>query len=112
MVKNLKIAKEILKKYNQEHLLLFYDELNNDEKEFLINQICSINFENIFNLYEASKIDEIIPINTIEPLDYTEKYKLSKDESTYFSIIGEDIIKQNKFAVVTMAGGQRYKAWI
>lgn len=112
MEKNLEIAKEILKKYHQEHLLCFYDELNNEEKEFLINQICSIDFEKIFNLYEASKNEDLIPIKKIEPLKYKEKYKLSKDESTYFSIIGEDAIKTNKFAVVTMAGGQRNKARI
>lgn len=112
MKRNLQVAKEILKKYNQEHLLCFYDELNEEQKECLINQICSINFEKIFNLYEASKSDELIPINLLEPLPYTEKYKLSKDESTYFSNIGDDVINANKLAVVTMAGGQRHKTWI
>jgi len=108
MIKNLQVAKEILKKYNQEHLLRFYDELNDDEKEFLVNQICNIDFDQIFSLYEASKIDEVIPTKLIEPLSYKEKYKLSDDESTYYSIIGTDAIKSNKFAVVTMAGGQRH----
>ena len=112
MIENLQIAKEILKKYHQEHLLYFYDELNTEEKETLVNQICNIDFEKIFNLYEASKSDELIPIKKLEPLKYTEKYKLSEDESTYFSSIGEAAIKNNKFAVVTMAGGQRYKTWI
>ena len=41
MKRNLQVAKEILKKYNQEHLLCFYDELNEEQKECLINQICS-----------------------------------------------------------------------
>ena len=35
-------AKEILKKYNQEHLLNFYDELTEDEKKILISQIIKI----------------------------------------------------------------------
>ena len=35
-------AKEILKKYNQEHLLAFYDKLTQEKKEKLINQILNI----------------------------------------------------------------------
>jgi len=99
-------AKDLLKTYNQEHLLRFYDELNNKEKEFLINQICNINFKQIFDLYEASKIDEVIPTNLIQPLPYFDKSKLSASDITFFKNIGENIIKNNKYAVVTMAGGQ------
>lgn len=106
MVQNLEKAKEILKKYHQEHLLAFYDELNNEEKEFLVNQICNINFEQIFNLYEASKIDEVIPHNLIEPLPYFIKNKLPKEDAVIYKNIGEETIKNGKFAVVTMAGGQ------
>ena len=112
MKENLEVAKKILKKYNQEHLLNFYDELDDEKKSHLINQICNIDFKQIFDLYEASKIDEVIPTNSIEPLKYTEKYCLTHDESLYFSLIGEDIVKQNRLAVVTMAGGQRNKTWL
>ena len=78
MVQNLEKAKDILKKYHQEHLLAFYDELNNKEKAYLLNQICSINFEQILNLYEASKIDEVLPSNLIEPLPYNIKREIPK----------------------------------
>lgn len=106
MLENFENAKNVLKEYHQEHLLNFYDELNNEEKEFLINQICNINFKQIFDLYEASKIDEVIPHNLIEPLDYTVKKQLSEDKKSYFENIGETSIKNNEFAVVTLAGGQ------
>lgn len=106
MIEDLKRAKDILKKYNQEHLLNFYDELNDDEKNMLIEQICNIDFDKIFNLYEASKTDEVIPTNLIEPLPYIDKSKLSMDEINFYSNIGSKFISQNKFAVVTMAGGQ------
>ena len=99
-------AKEILKEYNQEHLLNFYDELDKNERSFLINQICRINFKQIFDLYEASKADEVIPTNFIEPLPYFDKSKLSKKDLNYYSSIGETYIKNGEFAVVTMAGGQ------
>ena len=106
MLKNYEKAKDILAKYKQEHLLNFYDELNNEEKEFLINQICNINFQQIFDLYEASKTDEVIPQNLIEPLSYFVKKDLSDEEISYYEQIGKDAIINGKFAVVTLAGGQ------
>lgn len=106
MVQNLEKAKDILKKYHQEHLLAFYDELNNKEKAYLLNQICSINFEQILNLYEASKIDEMLPSNLIEPLPYNIKREIPKNKFALYENIGIDAIKRGKFAVVTMAGGQ------
>lgn len=106
MIQNYELAKDILKKYNQQHLLNFYDELNNEEKEALVNQICRIDFKQIFDLYEASKIDEVIPHNLIEPLKYDIKSQLSKEEFSYYENIGINAL--NKCCVVTLAGGQRY----
>ncbi len=99
-------AREILKEYNQEHLLSFYDELDYEEKEFLVNQILRIDFKQIFDLYEASKTDEVIPCNLIEPLPYFDKAKLTPDEINMYSKLGEAYIEKGEFAVVTMAGGQ------
>mgnify|MGYP000333825861 CR=1 FL=1 len=53
MEDKLKKAKKILKKYNQEHLLHFYDELSEEEKNKLINQILSINFKKILTIFIA-----------------------------------------------------------
>lgn len=106
MIEDLKKAKEILKKYNQEHLLNFYDELNNEERDLLIKQICTIDFDKILNLYEASKTDEVIPTNLIEPLAYIDKSTLSTKDINMYTDIGSKYINENKFAVVTMAGGQ------
>jgi len=108
MIEDLKRAKEILKRYNQEHLLNFYDELNNEEKDLLVKQICNIDFDKILSLYEASKIDEVIPTNLIEPLPYIDKSNISTEDFDKYTAIGDSYIKENKFAVVTLAGGQRY----
>lgn len=99
-------AKDILKEYNQEHLLYFYDELEQNEQEFLVNQICRLNFKQIFDLYEASKTDEIIPCNLIEPLPYFDKNAFHSEDLKYYTSVGETYIKNGEFAVVTMAGGQ------
>ena len=103
---NLQIAKDVLKKYNQEHLLNFYDELDSNEKDYLLRQICDIDFQQIFDLYEASKTDEVIPKSEITPLPYFNKQEFSKQEIDQYTNIGESYIKDGNFAVVTMAGGQ------
>lgn len=102
----LKKAKEILRKYNQEHLLYFYDELSEEEKNILINQILNIDFEKIINLYNNSKKIEDLSKVEILPLPHIEKNKLTEKEINYYTQIGEAIIKNNEIAVVTMAGGQ------
>ena len=65
-----------------------------------------IDFKQIFDLYEASKTDEVIPCNLIEPLPYFDKARLSHDEKNLYLALGETYIKENSLAVVTMAGGQ------
>ena len=106
MCKKLEQAKEILSTYNQEHLIYFYDELNDEQKDMLLNQIIKINFEEITNLYNKSMKNEPFIKNSISPLEHIEKEKLSCDEITEYTKLGDSIISSNSFAVVTMAGGQ------
>ena len=46
---------QILKKYNQEHLLNFYDELTEPEKETLLSQIHNIDFDKINIILERER---------------------------------------------------------
>ena len=96
-------AKKILEKYHQEHLLMFYDDLSATEKSDLIEQIFKIDFKQIFDLYEASKTDEVIDNTKVEPLKI---YIKSKVFSNRIKQIGVDAIKRGEYALVTMAGGQ------
>ena len=102
----LKQAKMILKKYNQEHLLYFYNELSDDHKNMLLTQILNTNFNEIISLYQSSLEPSHLDINTVSPLEHLEKDKFSSDELNNYIMIGEKIIKSGFFAVVTMAGGQ------
>lgn len=106
MEDKLKFTKEILQKYNQEHLLYFYNELTEKEKNILINQISHIDFEKIINLYINSQKNDDLSNIEISPLQHIEKDKLTQNELTYYTQIGESIIRNNQIAVVTMAGGQ------
>ena len=99
-------AKELVSQYGQEHLLMFYDELDEIKKEELLDQIISINFELMNKLYERAKTEVDLEDVTIEPIDYVDKSKLTASEVKAYESKGIDAIKSNKFAVVTMAGGQ------
>ena len=99
-------AKKKLEKYNQTHLLSQYEKLNEANKEYLLNQIINIDFEQIKKLYEQTKEEIKLGTEKVEPISYIEKEKLSEEERKKYFKIGEEEIKHGKLAVVTMAGGQ------
>ena len=93
---------DILKQQNQEHLLSF----SNINKKSLEEEILDINFNQLNQLYKnIFEKKDISPIK-IEPINYIEKEKLNVEEYEKYKLLGEKIIKENKYAVVTMAGGQ------
>ena len=100
-------VKKLLIKYNQEHLLEFYNELTKIEQDNLINQILRIDFEQVLKLYEGIKTEVKLEDNVINPIEYINKEKLLPNEINTYKVIGEDVIRNNHFAVITMAGGQR-----
>ena len=91
-----------LEKYNQTHLLKFYDELNDKEKEELLNQIDNIDFDYINELYNNKDVIEMTD-KEITSIPATDKDKLDKE---MYSALGEKTIKDGKLAVCSMAGGQ------
>lgn len=99
-------VKEILKKYSQEQLLVYYDKLIEKDKETLLNQILAIDFEQVNTLYEIAKNGVDMKESKIEPISYVDKSKLEKEKYEIYDEIGTQIIKEGKLAAVTMAGGQ------
>ena len=83
-------AKEIVKRYGQEHLLKFYDEKTDEEKEKLLDQILSINFDLMEKLYENAVNPVTIEEADIEPIDYVDKSKLTATEMKNY----EDVYKR------------------
>ena len=106
MEDKLKIVKEILSKYGQEHLIQFYAELTENQKSDLLNQILKINFEEILDLYEKSKLEVLNSTENIEPLSYSIKEDLSASQKKQFNSLGIKAIKSGKVGVITLAGGQ------
>lgn len=106
------IIEEKLKKYNQEHLLKYIKSLEENKKQEFLNQILELDLEQIKNLYaEALKKEDNKEVD-IEPINCIDIEKIEDEEKNKYNKIGEDIIKNGRYAIVTMAGGQRNKTWI
>ncbi len=101
-------AKELLKQYGQEHLLKYFDELGEEERAGLLGQIAGIDFKKVSGLFltasgAAAKDSEE---HRYEPLPFTDKKDLSKEEIASLEKKGGEIISNGGFAALTMAGGQ------
>ena len=99
---------DVLKENNQEHLLKYLEMANEEQKQELINEIMDLDFKHIKELYSLSSRDNEKAIESciIEHTKFVDKYKMSEEEFNRYKNIGEEIIKNGEYAVVTMAGGQ------
>lgn len=104
MEKRLKDVLPILEKNEQMHLINFYNELDEEQKKSLINQIKNTDFDFINKLYIDSFKNTIVDYRNIMPLEYYSKLNMEEAEVKRFTKIGEQIIKDGKVAVLTLAG--------
>ena len=107
-MENYQKALEILKKYKQEKILKQLEKYKSKE---LINQVLSINFEQIEDLKKEIGKEKQYQNDIIEPISCVDTNVLNKEEKENYQTIGKEVISKGKYAVVTMAGGQRNKAW-
>jgi UDP-N-acetylglucosamine pyrophosphorylase len=100
------VVKEYLEKYNQEGILKNYERMNEEDKVKFLDQILTIDLEQIDELYKGTQKEISFANDKIEPIDYVDKSKLSEEEYKKYENLGAEAIKAGKYAVVTMAGGQ------
>ncbi len=94
-----------LKEYDSMHLLKYYDELSNDEKNNLLLELENIDFDLLKSLYaKRDKPDDVS--KKIEKIPYISKDNITEEEKEKYTNIGIEAIKKNKIAVCQMAGGQ------
>lgn len=101
-------ALELTEKYNQKHLLAYYDFLDDEKKEKLLDAVNGIDFELVSSLYkEASEgASGSGSEDSVAPIPVTVKDELSPEEIEKYEKTGLEIMKKGKFASLTMAGGQ------
>ncbi len=103
--------KNLLKKHNQEHILVFWEELNPAQKQHLLTQIEELDFSkinswvaNVVEKYTSIKIgDDFRPAGhySFAPADAEQKRKYVKAIE-----LGKLYISAGKVAALVVAGGQ------
>ncbi len=91
-------ALEKLRAFGQEHVLRFYDELNDDEKNELLSQIERTDFTVIEQAAEGGKRGKIAPIKAMT----LSEIELGRER---FERIGMEAVRAGKVGAVLLAGG-------
>lgn len=95
-------TKELLKKYDQEQLLKYYDELDDNSRELLLKQIEDIDFDLLKLLDNGSRENtkgKITPLDDAVSIDDIEKNREK------YTNVGIEAIKEGKVAALLLAGG-------
>lgn len=90
-----------LKEYGQEHVLSYYEELSEGEKENLLSQIADTDFSMIASCKEEKKEDGR---GVISPLAAMQLSEIEEKKDAY-TAIGLEAIKAGKVGAVLLAGG-------
>jgi UDP-N-acetylglucosamine/UDP-N-acetylgalactosamine diphosphorylase len=98
---NFEEAKEKLAKFGQEHVLKYYDELTDAEKQELLTQIDETDFAVVENSKNLGKGGER---GVFEPLAAMQVDEIEKRKEE-FTKAGVEAIKAGKVAAVLLAGG-------
>ena len=99
-------AKEILAKYNQTHIIKWLEQVDENTRKHIVDQVFDIDFEELKSLYETAKSKREKKECKIEPIRAIDEKKISEIDKENYIKIGNTILNENKFAVITMAGGQ------
>ncbi|KAJ8680463.1 hypothetical protein QAD02_016250 [Eretmocerus hayati] len=102
----------LLKKYGQEHLLEFWNEISTEEREYLIEDIARVNLPQVMSYFDrASKSDsekklldeklKPVPNDVFESVE-----NCTSDKILMYEEIGLKEIANGRVAVVSLAGGQ------
>ncbi len=98
---NLEQAKKKLADYNQKHLLQYYEELSETEKQALLTQIEETDFSVLSYIHKKTEEKKEVRIAPIKALTLTE-IQSKKGE---LKDIGTDAIRKGKLGAVLLAGG-------
>ena len=105
-MENISEIKDILTKYNQINLINMMNKFTQEENKKLAEQLETIDLEKMKTLYETTKNTPDVESKKITHITYIDKSKLTEDDRKIYKETGDNIIKNNEYAVVTMAGGQ------
>src|SRR5574344_1640331 len=91
--------------YGQSHLLKFYDEINNDERNKFEEQINQLDFTLLDLVKDRAGMNEKKVKPHYEPLEALRKEEIANNKENYYKI-GIEALKQCRVGAVLLAGGQ------
>jgi UDP-N-acetylglucosamine/UDP-N-acetylgalactosamine diphosphorylase len=102
---------QVLKNYNQQHLLNFWDVLDNSGRVKLLNQIEDIEFNRLaqkINRYVVNPAPAVLPKSFSGAPAYPAEPKTDEQKKKYQEAIklGQELISSGKVAAFVVAGGQ------
>ena len=97
---------ENLKKYNQTRTLKILENVDETIKNKIIEQLKDINFTQLKELYNNIKEEAEVDVGELKPIKSLNPDKISKKERETYEEIGADVVRNKKFEVATMSGGQ------
>ena len=102
------LDKKELDKFNQGHLVEFEKLMSSNEKSQLNDKVKSLDLEQIQNLYQSLYVNKkvIEDVSSVQEVKYESKADFSPQMLESYEQQGIQAIKNGKFAVVLMAGGQ------
>ena len=87
---------ETLKKYSQEQLLEYLPYLTEEEQKVIEQQVKTIDFEQLQQLYEITKQEPHMEEKNISHIPYVDKMKIEEQRREELEKIGRDIISKRK----------------
>ena len=77
-----------------------------ETRKKIIEELHDINFIQLKELYNNIKEEAEVNVGELKPIKSLNPDKITKEEKEMYENVGADILRNNKFAVVTMSGGQ------
>ena len=97
---------ENLKIYGQTRTLKILEHVDKETRKKIIEELHDINFIQLKELYNNIKEEAEVNVGELKPIKSLNPDKITKEEKEMYENVGADILRNNKFAVVTMSGGQ------
>lgn len=95
-----------LKEYEQTRTLKILENIDEENRKKVIEQLKDINFPQLKELYNNIKEEAEVDVGELKPIKSLNPAKITKEEKEAFEEIGANVVRANKFAVATMSGGQ------
>lgn len=92
-----------LKKYNQNKILKYINNYSLEDNLKILEDLKNIDFKLMNKLYIKSYIDKDIDLKKISPLEIITN--INNEEEKEYIEIGKNIISNNQYGIVIMAGG-------